>query len=108
MFTFPILVIRFGRFHRDRGLQKLDKEEKFNPERLRNMRKEAGITQKELGDILGLSRETILHIENGAKGSIDTLEVHVIRSWYIACEEKICQPTKDEWAKYIKSFFGIV
>lgn len=95
------------RFHRDRGLQALDKEEKFNPERLRNMRKEAGITQKQLGDILGLSRETVLHIENGAPGSIDTLEIHVIRNWYIACEEKLCPLTKKEWAEYIKSFFDI-
>ena len=81
--------------------------DKFNPERLRNIRKEAGITQKQLGELLGLSRETVLHIENGAKGSIDTLEIHVIRSWYNACESGISQPTKDEWGEYIKSFFNL-
>lgn len=85
----------------------MDIAEKFNPERLRNMRKEAGITQKQMGDILGLSRETVLHIENGAQGSIDTLGIHVIRKWYGTCEDKLCPLTKKEWAVYIKSFFDI-
>lgn len=85
----------------------MDNFETFNPERLRNIRKEAGITQKQLGEKLGLSRETVLHIENGAPGSIDSLEIHVIKKWYNHCEDNISKPTKDDWAIYIKSFFNI-
>lgn len=78
----------------------------FETERLRNMRKEAGINQAELGLILGIARETVIHIEKGSPGSVNTLECNLIRNWYLACEPKLSPLTKQNWAGYLVTFFG--
>lgn len=79
----------------------------FETHRLRNIRKEACFTQAEMGKLLGVSRETILHIENGKEGSVDALGLHLIRNWYLVCRERLCPLTHNDWSRHIKTFLHI-
>ena len=81
--------------------------EYFDPKILRQMRREAGLYQKDLAETLGVSRETVLHIEKGKASSIRSLELGLIRQWYLACAENTSPTTKKNFAKQINDFLKI-
>lgn len=79
----------------------------FEPKILRQMRREAGFYQKQLAEALGVSRETVLHIEKGKESSIRSLELSLIRRWYSICEENISITTKKNFAKQVMDYLSI-
>ena len=71
------------------------------------MRREAGLYQKDLAEALGVSRETVLHIEKGKTSSLRTLELSIIRQWYLAYAKNTSPTTKQNFAKQVMDFLMI-
>ena len=73
---------------------------------LKKLRTEAGLTQVELARRLKISRETVLAIENNHPGSIDTIELPLIRDWKDACKHAP-YVVIDEFVEHLKKFLKI-
>lgn len=56
---------------------------------LRQARKSAGFRQAELGKRIGISRETVIHIEGFAECSVLSLECEVLKRWFSVCASKL-------------------
>ena len=73
---------------------------------LRQMRKEAGYSQEEMGLKVRLSRWTIGDIEKDKPEAIEALDALVIRKWKTACSHRIAMNTltayKDAVTRYFK------
>ena len=54
---------------------------------LRLLRKESGLTQAQLGARIGLSRETVSHIENNNSRAINALTVSTLTKWRSECHK---------------------
>jgi len=80
---------------------------KFSGAHLKSLRKEAGLTQKELASRIGLSRETIVAIENEYVGSIDKLSIEVVNAWWSVCRRTVSAKTKESFKSQILRFFNI-
>jgi DNA-binding XRE family transcriptional regulator len=79
---------------------------KINVALLKAMRKEAGLTQKELGDSIGISRETVSAIENEKPETINSLEADVISAWHLTCQQRVSSDTGAEFLGHIMKYFG--
>ncbi|WDE01850.1 helix-turn-helix transcriptional regulator [Thalassomonas actiniarum] len=79
----------------------------FSGAHLKSLRKEAGLTQKELASRIGLSRETVVAIENEYVGSIDKLSIEVVNSWWAVCRRTVSAKTKESFKSQILRFFNI-
>ena len=72
----------------------------MNTHNLKTARLEAGFTQKGLGSAIGISRETVVAIENNSIGSVAALRLEVVKNWLDACRagngnERIANVTHD-------------
>lgn len=56
---------------------------------LKGMRKSSNLTQKDVAVVLGLSRETVLHIENKKHGSMKDLKLLFIHDYLTKCIDKL-------------------
>lgn len=74
---------------------------------LKQMRIEAGLTQKELADRIGLSRETVVAIENKHQGTIATLKMETVKRWFRACKSHAHSSLLTKFRQGITSYFGI-
>ena len=79
-------------------------EEYFDTKILRQLRREAGLYQKDLAEQLGVSRETVLHIEKGKLSSIRSLELGLLRKWYTICCENSSPTTKKRFAQQLSDY----
>lgn len=79
----------------------------FDPKILRQMRREAGLYQKDLAEALGVSRETVLHIEKGKVSSVRSLELSTIRQWYLICADNTSPTTKKNFTKQVLEYLMI-
>ncbi len=70
------------------------------------MRKEADLTQKELANRIGISRETVSAIERQVPETINSLEADVIAAWHIACQQNAKSDTRMEFLGHIVKYFG--
>lgn len=82
-----------------------DFNDKKIPEILKNLRKEAGYTQKQLADKVGISRETVSAIENGHVNILKGLREEALSKWWLVCKHKSKQETKERFYKYILARF---
>lgn len=76
---------------------------------LKKMRTEAGLSQKALADMIGISRETVVAIEREYPGAINSLKLQLIRKWREACEnngEGIGKPTKQAFEHAITRYLS--
>lgn len=73
---------------------------------LRTLRLEAGYTQEEIANRLGLSRETVSAIENEKPGTIDSIEAEVISMWYIICRQGATSQTQSQFFGHVMKYFG--
>jgi DNA-binding XRE family transcriptional regulator len=73
---------------------------------LKAMRKEAQLTQKELGDRIGISRETVSAIEREVPETINSLEADILSAWYAACELGSTSKTQMQFFGHIIKYFG--
>lgn len=75
---------------------------------LRNLRKEAGYTQGELAQRLGLSRETVSAIENHKPETMRTLQIEVVNKWWSVCRSKAKAETRASFVDQIVGYFKFI
>lgn len=80
---------------------------KFSGKWLRKIRLEADYTQKELAARIGVSRETIVAIENEYPATINTISIYVIDRWWQVCHPGLSGDTRNDFVTYIKRFLRI-
>jgi DNA-binding XRE family transcriptional regulator len=80
---------------------------KINGHILRNMRKEAGMTQRDLAQRLGISRETVIAIEKNKVGTIESIEAEVLSNWWLVLHNQpsVSEETKMEFGDMINKLF---
>lgn len=79
----------------------------FSGKKLKEMRKESGLTQAELAVRLGVSRETVIAIEKEHPGTIDSLAVGTLKQWWKVCNQRISQQSRNDFIEYVKNFLNI-
>jgi len=79
----------------------------FSGTELKNLRKEAGFTQRELASRIGISRETVLAIENDRPQTMDSLSLEVVNSWWLLCRQSVCESSQLSFKVQIMKFFGM-
>ncbi|PAJ75767.1 transcriptional regulator [Pseudoalteromonas sp. NBT06-2] len=79
----------------------------FSGVELKNLRKEAGYTQKELAVIIGISRETVVAIENEHPKTIDSLSLEVVNAWWVTCRKSVSESSQLSFKVQVMKFFGI-
>jgi DNA-binding XRE family transcriptional regulator len=82
-------------------------------EKLKGLRKEAGYSQQELADFLGISRETVCAIENNKPESLRSISVEVMVDWSNTCVKRIraksgarAEMLKLEIVQFVTSLFN--
>ena len=73
---------------------------------LKKLRTEAGITQAKLANRIKISRETVINIENNHPGSIESIELPLIRDWKDACKHAPSSVV-EEFVDHLKKFLKI-
>ena len=79
----------------------------FSGRELKNLRKEAGFTQKVLASKIGISRETVIAIENEHPKTIDSLSLEVVNAWWIACRKSVSESSQLSFKVQVMKFFGM-
>lgn len=74
---------------------------------LRQMRKEAKINQADLANMIGLCRETIINIEKGAPGAINSMSLDKTQKWFNACMGDAKLSTRTAFQGYIAGLFNM-
>lgn len=74
---------------------------------LKSSRLSAGFTQAQLATKIGISRETVIAIENADIASVGALKIEVVSKWWVAC--KFCATTHDYsvFSNIVKKIFKI-
>ena len=80
---------------------------RFSAQQLRDMRLQAGYTQKELAARIGVSRETVVAIENDDPKTVNALKVDLLTRWWHACKTLIPNESRSSFVSYLKEFFGV-
>ena len=76
-------------------------------EDLRKMRQEAGFTQRELAQRLGVSRETVLAIENKRPYALNSLSMQLVKTWFAVCRQNAHCNTRERFIEGLKRFFKL-
>ena len=71
---------------------------------LRISRKLAGYTQDNFGKQIGLSRETINHIEGLYENTVLSLECEVVKRWYSICAQRLSKDQMDTLYRAIHDY----
>jgi HTH-type transcriptional regulator/antitoxin HipB len=79
----------------------------FSSKELKGLRKAANLSQKELGSLIGISRETVVAIENEYPGTIDKLSITVMRKWWNACKSSASKAEKKSFKATVLKFFEL-
>jgi transcriptional regulator with XRE-family HTH domain len=83
----------------------------FDGEKLRQLRRSAGLTQEQLAHELCLTRETIGHIENNKPSALRGLTVDLLTKWAVVCHEHVDASQKyvfiSYFTDYLKSKLGL-
>lgn len=79
----------------------------FSGKELKSLRKEAGFTQKALASEIGISRETVVAIENEHPKTIDSLSLEVVNSWWLTCRQSVSESSQLSFKVQIMKFFGM-
>lgn len=82
------------------------RKKRINIQLLKIMRKEADLTQAELAERLGVSRETVSAIENEKQETINGLSIDLIEKWWNVCGKRSSSKVKNEFMQNILQFFS--
>jgi HTH-type transcriptional regulator/antitoxin HipB len=85
--------------------ENMDLQRSEIPVILRSLRKEAGYTQGEIAQRLGLSRETVSAIENNKPETMRTLQIEVVKKWWSVCRCKAKAETRALFVQQIVGYF---
>ena len=78
---------------------------RFDTTSLRQMRREANITQQELADKMDLCRETVCGIEKRRKNCMNGLRVSTLINWYGHCKDGSSAETKEQYKQALLDAF---
>lgn len=73
---------------------------------LRELRKEADLTQHDLAARIGISRETVSAIENDKRETIEAIGVEVISKWHMICAQRASTATRNKFFEHVMNYFG--
>lgn len=73
---------------------------------LRELRKEADLTQQDLAARIGISRETVSAIENDKRETIEALGAEVISKWHMICAQRASAATRNKFFQHVMQYFG--
>ena len=73
---------------------------------LRELRKEAELTQEQLASRIGISRETVSAIETDKRESIEAIGAEVISRWHIICAQRASAATQNKFFQHVMKYFG--
>jgi DNA-binding XRE family transcriptional regulator len=73
---------------------------------LRELRKEAELTQHDLAARIGISRETVSAIENDKPETIEAIGAEVISKWHIICAQRASAATRNKFFDHVMKYFG--
>ena len=73
---------------------------------LKQLRKDAGLTQDELAQRMKVTRDVISHIENCHLQQMDNLKTDFEDKWWEVCQYTARPETKASWRSYILNKFG--
>jgi len=79
----------------------------FSGKQLKQLRTEAGFTQKQLSELIGVSRETVVAIENEYPGSINKLGLELVNTWWSVCRKGASADTRKSFKQHVVSFFNL-
>jgi DNA-binding XRE family transcriptional regulator len=74
---------------------------------LKQFRKDAGLSQKELGRLIGVSRETVVAIECQNEASLNSLKMDLVKHWLEACKPSAKNALLKRFKMGIVGFFGL-
>lgn len=74
---------------------------------LRQMRKDAGLTQLELAERLFISRETVVAIENCHQSAIETIESELLEGWWEICRPRATPTTYQAFKEFVMRSFSL-
>lgn len=83
------------------------KKKTIDGARLKQLRTESGVTQAQMAEHLGISRETIIAIEQNKPGSIDKLSFEKVNNWGRFCRAKVSISTFEDWKLYLKKMLKL-
>jgi len=74
---------------------------------LRSLRLESNLTQQQLADKLGISREKVVAVENFHLKSMLALELDTVKSWWKLCRKNAESKTQKKFSSLMKRELGI-
>lgn len=84
----------------------MSRKKKFSGAQLKALRREAGYTQEELANRIGISRETVSAIENEKPETMNNIGVEIISKWWSICRQKASQQTRESFFSTVMDYFG--
>lgn len=79
----------------------------FDGEELKLLRKKAEITQEELAELIGLSRETVNAIENNRPSAIKAITWNTISLWQETCIDRVDRYTRSKFKRYLSQILKL-
>ena len=67
-------------------------------------RKSSGYSQYQLGKLVGISRETVLHIEGLVECTVLSLKCEVLKRWFSVCASRISAVQRDSLQNAINAW----
>ena len=74
---------------------------------LRQMRKDAGLTQREIAQRLFISRETVIAMENCYLGTMETMQSDLQEKWWDICRPRVTSSTYQAFRDFILQSFKL-
>lgn len=71
---------------------------------MKRARIRTGYSQVQFGKLVGISRETVIHIEGFAECSVLSLECEVLKRWYSVCASKLTQQERAAFYEAIQGY----
>lgn len=76
-------------------------------EKLRQLRKESGLTQIAMAERLQVSRETVINIEKNHPPTIENLSLDIVNNWSRICRGHLSTATRRSWQDYLKKLLDL-
>ncbi len=84
----------------------MSRRTKISGDLLRELRKEAQLTQADIAARIGISRETVSAIENDKRETIEALGAEVISKWHMICAQRASDNTRNKFFQHVMQYFG--
>ena len=75
--------------------------------RLKNLRKLSTVTQDEMAQQLGISRQTVMAIESNTLSALEELSFEKVNQWGRVCRNRIARLKLQEWVGVLKKIFRV-